>query len=225
MLFILERIIRGLLKMTVKDIERLEKIDQLMFNFNNAQDAQVQISKAGQLLKKIGMITNSSNINEILTIYNQNVDHEIKNAIRKKTAATVKFNPTILQPLLKSKDEMAYEVIQNWQKDSTRYAQIVLRFRDKMNTWRAEENETNYQQLASHLDRTRHNIHNTCIDDLAILNRLTSSFHDEYATWDNANIKRIEDVPRGDIGNAIILQYLDELKKREKLVLVKLKNK
>ena len=54
-----------------------------------------------------------------------------------------------------------------------------------------------------------------------MINRLSSRDGSvtAYATWNNSNITDIKKVPRSDIGNAIIEQYLDDLVQNDQNVL------
>ena len=54
-----------------------------------------------------------------------------------------------------------------------------------------------------------------------MINRLSSRDGSvtAYATWNNSNITDIKKVPRSDIGNAIIEQYLDDLVQNDQKVL------
>ena len=207
--------------MTSKDIEKLEQADQLMFNLPNSSNPKEDILKVGQLLKEAGILDGTSNLQTIVDTYNQNAHDEIKNAIRKKMEATVEFYPAILKKYLHDEDDMIAEIAKDCLTNFNKYGQIVMRFDDKKAAWKAEKSSEEYRQTFHELDEKRHRIHNDCIDSIAVINRLSSRDGSvtTYATWDNSNITDIKKVPRSDIGNAIIEQYLDELVQNDQNVL------
>lgn len=199
--------------MTSNDIEELEQADQLMFNLPNSSNPKEDILKVGQLLKEAGILDGTSNLQTIVDTYNQNVHDEINNAIRKKIEATVEFHPAILQKYLHDEDDMIADIAKDCLINFNKYGQIVMRFDDKKAAWKVEKNGEEYRQTFHELDEKRHRIHNDCIDSIAVINRLSSrdGSATTYATWDNSSITDIKKVPRSDIGNAIIEQYLDDL--------------
>lgn len=207
--------------MTSKDIEKLEQADQLMFNLPNSSNPKEDILKVGQLLKEAGILNNDSNLTTIVDTYNQNAHDEIKNAIRKKMEATVKFHPEIFTQYLHDEDDMIADIAKDCLTNFNKYGQIVMRFDDKKAAWKAEKSSEEYRQTFHELDEKRHRIHNDCIDSIAVINRLSSrdGSATTYAIWDNSSITDIKKVPRSDIGNAIIEQYLDDLVQNDQKVL------
>ena len=207
--------------MTSEDIEKLEQADQLIFNLPNSNNPKKDILKVGQLLKEVGILDDTSNLQNIVDTYNQNVHDEINNAIRKKIEATVEFHPAILQKYLHDEDAMIADIAKDCLTNFTKYGQIVMRFDDKKAAWKAEKSSEEYRQTFHELDEKRHRIHSDCIDSIAVINRLSSrdGSATTYATWDNTSITDIKKVPRSDIGNAIIEQYLDDLVQNDQKVL------
>lgn len=208
--------------MTIKDIEKLETADQLMADLDSSADPKVDILKVGKILQEIGMLEDSTDINKIVNTYNENIQLEFKKAHRKKIDATVKFNPESLESHLNSDDEIEVDFIKNCLDDFKKYSQIVLRFNNKKEAWKAEKSAEEYRQLFSELDHMRTMIHNNCINDLGGLNRLIKVDDSAYAVWDNDNIKDIKKVFRGDIGNAIIEQYCADVIKNDQKILEKI---
>ena len=207
--------------MTSEDIEKLEQADQLMFNLPNSNNPKKDILKVGQLLKEAGILDDTIDLQTIVDTYNQNVHDEINNAIRKKIEATVEFHPAILKKYLHDEDDMIADIAKDCLTNFTKYGQIVMRFDDKKAAWKAEKSSEEYRQTFHELDEKRHRIHNDCIDSIAVINRLSSRDGSvtTYATWDNSNITDIKKVPRSDIGNAIIEQYLDDLVQNDQNIL------
>lgn len=203
------------LAMTSKDIEKLEQADQIMFDLNNSHNPKEDILKVGQLLKEAGILQNATNdLNTIVDVYNQNAHDEIKKAIRKRMAATVKLNLKAIEPYLSDDDDTIAEFVNECLDDFKKYGQIVLRFNDKKATWKTEKSTEDFQQLFHEIDERRHNIHNKCIGDIRALNNIISKDSNKksmFATWDDSNIKEVTKIPRSDIGNAILELYLEEL--------------
>lgn len=210
--------------MTIKDIEKLEAADKLMFNLDKSGDPKADILKVGKILQELGMLENASDLDKIVEIYDENVKSEIRKALRKKNNAVVKLIPESLESHLNSNDEVEVQFIKDCLDDFKKYGQIVLRFNNKKDAWKKEKSAEEYRHLFSGLDHTRTMIHNSCIDDLSGLNRLIKaddSQYSAYAVWDNENIKDIKEVYRGDIGNAIIKQYCAQLVQNNQDVLEK----
>ena len=207
--------------MTSKDIEKLEQADQLMFNLPNSNIPKEDILKVGQLLKEAGILNDATDLTNIVNAYNQNAQAEIKNALRKKMAATVEFHPAILKQYLHDEDDMIADITKDCLTNFNKYGQIVMRFDDKKAAWKNEKSGEEYRQIFHELDEKRHRIHNDCIGSIAVINRLSSrgGSATTYATWDNPSITDIKKVPRSDIGNAIIEQYLDELVQNDQRIL------
>lgn len=200
--------------MKLKDIEKLEQADQLMFELSESTDPKANLLKVGQILKEVGMLDDKTNLANIIKTYNQDIESNFKKAHRKEMATIVSFHPQSLKTYLKSDDEveasLARECLDNFKK----YGQIVLRFKEKKAAWQEEKSGEEFRRLFGNLDSKRTMIHNDCISDIAALNRLIclgSPSQGEFATWDNKNIKEVTDIPRSDIGNAIIKLFCDEL--------------
>lgn len=207
--------------MTSKDIEKLEQADQLMFALDESDNPKNDILKVGQLLQETGILENTSDLQAIITAYNQNAHDEIINALKKKMEATVEFHPEIIKQYLSDEDDMIADIAKDCLSNFKKYGQIVIRFDDKKAAWKVEKSGEEYRQTFHELDEKRHRIHNDCINSIAVINRLSSrdGSASTYATWDNPGIKEIKQVPRSDIGNAIIKQYLDELVQNDQKVL------
>lgn len=211
-----------LINMTTKDIMKLETGDGLMADLDKSDDPKADILKVGKILHELGMLEDATDVNKIVDVYNKNIQFEFEKAHRKKRDAIVKFNPECLESYLNSDDEIEADFVKDCLNDFKKYGQIVLRFNNKKDAWKAEKSAEEYRQLFGELDRTRTMIHDNCINDLASLNRLIKaddSPYSAYAVWDNDNIKDIKKVFRGDIGNAIIEQYCVDVIKNDQRIL------
>ncbi len=205
--------------MTSKDIKKLEQADQLMFDLAKSPAPQDDILKVGQLLKEAGLLQDTSNdLKTIVATYNQDAQIEIKKALRRKMRTTVTLNLSALTPYLSNSDPDISAIVTDALDNFRQYGQIVLRFNEKKATWQTEKSTTDYQQLFSNLDNRRTSIHNACIDNINILNRLIAN-GTAFATWDNPNITQVKEIPRSDIGNAILELYVRELINNDQQVL------
>lgn len=197
--------------MTSKDIEKLEQADRLMFDLAKSHTPQDDILKVGQLLNDAGVLQDpTDDLKTIVAAYNQDAQNEIKKALRRKMRTTVTLNLAALTPYLNNSDPDITAIITDTLDNFKQYGQIVLRFNEKKATWQTEKSTADYQQLFSNLDSRRTNIHNACIDNINIFNRLIANGA-PFATWDNPNITEIKEIPRSDIGNAILKFYVKKL--------------
>lgn len=197
--------------MTTKDIKKLEQADRLMFDLAKSHTPQDDILKVGQLLNDASVLQDrSDDLKTIIAAYNQDAQTEIKKALRRKMRTTVTLNLSALTPYLDNSDPDISAIVTDALDNFRQYGQIVLRFNEKKATWQTEKSTTDYQQLFSNLDNRRTNIHNACIDNINIFNRLIAN-GTPFATWDNPNITEIKEIPRSDIGNAILKFYAKKL--------------
>lgn len=196
--------------MKVKDIEKLEQADQLMFTLSKSKNQKCDLLKVGQILTELEMIKDKNNSNLIFSAYQRNVNEKIEQALKPELAAIVSFNLDSLKPYLNSDDQMKKTLVQECLNNFRKYFLIVLRFNDKKNAWKKEKNTAEFQRLFTNMDQTRHIIHNNCINNIAAINRMLQLDHAPhlFASWDNPQIKSVKDIPRSDIGNAILLLML-----------------
>lgn len=71
--------------MKLKDIELLEKADEIMLNLNKyPEDKRLhEISNVGQILKTLNMVKDSNNVNEVLRAYNKSAYNSIVKNVNK----------------------------------------------------------------------------------------------------------------------------------------------
>ncbi|WP_257796795.1 DUF3232 domain-containing protein [Lactobacillus crispatus] len=138
--------------MTVQEIEKLKKVDEIMFNLQNSTDPQKALLQAGEFLKGLNLIDDQTNIEGIIQTYTDNLHKQLAKIIQRKA---VSFNWTTLEYLRKYADEDGIQVEEHFKE----YALIVLRFNDQLTAWRNEMDGHNYRILAQNLDHERSNIH------------------------------------------------------------------
>lgn len=71
--------------MKLKDIELLEKADEIMLNLNKyPEDKRLhEISNVGQILKTLNMVKDPNNVNEVLRAYNKSAYNLIVKNVNK----------------------------------------------------------------------------------------------------------------------------------------------
>ena len=153
--------------MTVQEIEKLKKVDEIMFNLQNSTDPQKALLQAGEFLKGLNLIDDQTNIEGIIQTYTDNLHKQLAKIIQRKA---VSFNWTTLEYLRKYADEDGIQVEEHFKE----YALIVLRFNDQLTAWRNEMDGQNYRILAQNLDHERSNIHDFCLMDIKLLDRLAN---------------------------------------------------
>lgn len=71
--------------MKLKEIELLEKADEIMLNLNKyPEDKRLhEISNVGQILKTLNMVKDPNNVNEVLRAYNKSAYNSIVKNVNK----------------------------------------------------------------------------------------------------------------------------------------------
>lgn len=71
--------------MKLKDIELLEKADEIMLNLNKyPEDKRLhEISNVGQILKTLNLVKDPNNVNEVLRAYNKSAYNSIVKNVNK----------------------------------------------------------------------------------------------------------------------------------------------
>lgn len=111
-----------------------------------------------------------------------------------------------LNHYLNSDDEFEKSLAEDVKDDFAKYTKIVLTFDDKMNTWREETSGEEYRRNVSKLDKDRRLLHDNCLHDIDIINRMAKADGLEpFADFDvnNAN--------RRSIGDLILEQHYENL--------------
>ena len=190
--------------MTTQEIEKLKKVDEIMFNLQDSVDPLKKLLQAGKLLKELKLIDNPTDTDEIIQAYTQNVYEQLNKIIERKN---VSFNQATLDYLQKDPDNNE-PVIVPAREYFKEYALIVLRFNDQLAAWRNEMDGQDYRVLAENLDRHRTNIHNFCLSDIKIMNRLAEKKQQvPFAASSKANPDRT------DYGQAIVKYCCERVSK------------
>ena len=190
--------------MTTQEIEKLKKVDEIMFNLQDSVDPLKKLLQAGKLLKELKLIDNPTDTDEIIQAYTQNVYEQLNKVIERKN---VSFNQATLDYLQKDPDNNE-PVIVPAREHFKEYALIVLRFNDQLAAWRNEMDGQDYRVLAENLDQHRTNIHNFCLSDIKILNRLAEKKQQvPFAASSKANPDRT------DYGQAIVKYCCERVSK------------
>lgn len=190
--------------MTTQEIEKLKKVDEIMFNLQDSVDPLKKLLQAGKLLKELKLIDNPTDTDEIIQAYTQNVYEQLNKIIERKN---VSFNQATLDYLQKDPDNNELVIVPA-REHFKEYALIVLRFNDQLAAWRNEMDDQDYRVLAENLDQHRTNIHNFCLSDIKILNRLAEKKQQvPFAASSKANPDRT------DYGQAIVKYCCERVSK------------
>ena len=190
--------------MTTQEIEKLKKVDEIMFNLQDSVDPLKKLLQAGKLLKELKLIDNPTDTDEIIQAYTQNVYEQLNKIIERKN---VSFNQATLDYLQKDPDNNELVIVPA-REHFKEYALIVLRFNDQLAAWRNEMDGQDYRILAENLDHHRTNIHNFCLSDIKILNRLA-----EKKQQVPFAVSSKENPDRTDYGQAIVKYCCERVSK------------
>ena len=114
--------------MTTQEIEKLKKVDEIMFNLQDSVDPLKKLLQAGKLLKELKLIDNPTDTDEIIQAYTQNVYEQLNKIIERKN---VSFNQATLDYLQKDPDNNELVIVPA-REHFKEYALIVLRFNDQL---------------------------------------------------------------------------------------------
>lgn len=126
---------------------------------------------------------------------------------------TIDFNLNTLKHYQNSSDELDQETAQTTLKDFKDYAKIVSTFDQQMNTWKQELSGQDYRENVGSLDSQRRRIHNQCLSDISILNKMAEM--DNLPPFSNAT----KDTPRQDVGQAIIAYGFESVVNNEQAIM------
>lgn len=116
------------------------------------------------------------------------------------------FNMQTLNHYLNSDDEFEKSLAEDVKDDFAKYTKIVLTFDDKMNVWREEKSGEDYRRNVSKLDKDRRLLHDNCLHDIDIINRMAKADGIEpFADFD------VNNTNRRDIGDLILEQHYENL--------------
>ena len=111
-----------------------------------------------------------------------------------------------LNHYLNSDDEFEKSLAEDVKDDFAKYTKIVLTFDDKMNVWREEKSGEDYRRNVSKLDKDRRLLHDNCLHDIDIINRMAKADGIEpFADFD------VKNTNRRDIGDLILEQHYENM--------------
>lgn len=206
--------------MNSEEIAKLKKTDQMLFDLNKAKDVQKQVREAGKLLQEAGLLKNEQGLGpkQIIAAYNKNLEKTIDQIVKKKkNPVLITFDMNVPIHFLQSADQMEAGLASDCFRDFKNYAQIVIRFDAQVAAWRKEKSGDDFRQSFAALDSHRTEIHNACLQDIEVLNRLAQT--DEENKRSFFKIEKGENPDRTDFGNAILRQYYKDLRKQEQKAL------
>lgn len=122
--------------------------------------------------------------------------------------ANVDFNMDTLTNYQNDPDDLKADLANTCLDDFKKYGKIVTTFDDQMNTWKQEKTATDYKQAVAKLDHDRRLVHDNCLNDINIINRMAKKDGIKpFVICNDPNPNRT------DIGNAIIAQCYENIQK------------
>lgn len=118
------------------------------------------------------------------------------------------FNMETFNHYLNDKnDDLNVQTAQQTKQDFQDYYKTVLHFTEHINAYKKEHSGDDYRQEVGRLDRKRRNIHNNCLSDIDMLNKM--------AQMDGLKpfLEGFEEQNRTDIGDAILQTGYEQMVK------------
>ena len=159
----------------LEKVEKLQASDEIMFNLATKADKKVAILEVGKLLKEIGLLEADTNQEKIITTYQRSIQGRLQNYLHTnhKEKDEIVLNEEILSYYKNLDDEELAEIAQTGRKDFIKYSCIVLTFVEQINALKISEQGEAYRIAVNKLDHQRTQVHNSCLDDIKIIDRLT----------------------------------------------------
>lgn len=117
------------------------------------------------------------------------------------------FNMDTFNHYLNSDDDLDVETAQQTKQDFKDYYKTVIHFTERINAYKKEHSGDDYRQEVGRLDRRRRDIHNNCLSDIQMMNKM--------AEMDGLKpfLPRTDGKNRTDIGDAILQQGYEQMVK------------
>lgn len=165
--------------MTLSSLERVEKlkrVDEIIFNLKPELPQDKEFSVVGEILIELGMITDN-NKQEIIHAYKTDIGQRLQRYLEstKEEENKVILHEDVLQyyeALGKGDLEIA-EIVQACRQDFIKYSCIVLSFDNQINALRETKQNDEYREAAKFIDHKRTEVHNNCLANLRIINRIS----------------------------------------------------
>ena len=161
----------------LEKVEKLQASDEIMFNLTTLADKEKAILEVGKLFNEIGLLEDGPSQEKILASYQQSIQRRLQNYLRtqRKEKDEVVLNETILSfyENLGDKDPEKTQLGRTCRQDFIKYSCIVLSFSEQMNALRMSKKNDDYQTEAKRINHQRTQVHNSCLDDIKIIDRFT----------------------------------------------------
>ena len=157
----------------LEKVAKLKVADKIMFNLPANSNREEQISTVGKLLEEIGLLNSISGRKEIVSIYQHNVSQRLEAYLKQtqQEEANLVFNESVLAHYA-SADQDDAEIVRALYQDFHSYSLIVLSFAKEVNALRAIKKGEEYRLAFGRIDRKRTQIHNDCLADIKLIERL-----------------------------------------------------
>lgn len=161
----------------LEKVEKLEASDEIIFNLATLADKEKAILEVGELFKEIGLLEDGASHKEIIAAYQESIQRRLQNYLQtqRKEKEEVVLNEAILSfyENLGDKDSEKTQLARTCRQNFIKYSCIVLSFSEQMNALRMSKKNDDYQTEAKIIDHQRTQVHNNCLDDIKIIDRLT----------------------------------------------------
>ena len=157
----------------LEKVAKLKVADKIMFNLATSSNKEEQISTVGKLLEEIGLLNSISDRKETVSIYQQNVSQRLQAYLKETQQEEVNlvFNESVLAHYARADQDDA-EIVRALYQDFHSYGLIVLSFVNEVNALRAVKKGEEYRLAFGRIDRKRTQIHNDCLADIKLIERL-----------------------------------------------------
>ena len=161
---------------SLEKVEKLKKIDEIIFDLKPDLLQDKAFSEIGKIMIELAMIKNN-NKEEIVQAYNRDVSYRLhqylKNNKQEKNEVILCESTLRHYEKLKREDPEVAELAQTCRQDFIKYSCIVLSFNNQINALRKTKKGEQYREAAKRIDNKRTEVHNSCLADLKIINRIS----------------------------------------------------
>lgn len=161
---------------SLEKVEKLKKIDEIIFDLKPDLLQDKAFSEIGKIMIELAMIKNN-NKEEIVQAYKRDVSYRLhqylKNNKQEKNEVILCESTLKHYEKLEREDPEVAELAQTCRQDFIKYNCIVLSFNNQINALRKTKKGEQYREATKRIDNKRTEVHNSCLADLKIINRIS----------------------------------------------------
>lgn len=113
-----------------------------------------------------------------------------------------KLNQAVIDHYLNSNDELVKEFVKDAVKDFNRYVEAVATHQETLDSYKSTYDGSDFRDMASRLDANRTSIHDTCINDITVIDRAATADGLQFCIPQGT--KTLEQAHRSELGMAIM---------------------